>query len=200
MRIWSSAPPSIRWSFACWLVYSIVSGEGQTRPVFPLPQQLCGWWARWPHVSRVVAVLYVINKHRCVSPITALPKSSSTNLVEDCFEYVRSIRPLTPGKILHKKPILPSHHILLPVFPYQAVYLMDREAHVEAHRGVHVRDRVGCLLKAISACYKCDLDASQVKELRHSSSSSLTAATMLSVWGFCTVVCACLHRGFGGNC
>lgn len=51
-----------------------------------------------------------------------------------------------------------------PPPPVQAVYLMDREARVEAKTGdgVDVRHRVDCLLKAISACHKCDLDAAQV--------------------------------------
>lgn len=39
---------------------------------------------------------------------------------------------------------------------------MDRETRVEAGSGVHVRHRVECLLKAISACHKCDLDSAQV--------------------------------------
>lgn len=39
---------------------------------------------------------------------------------------------------------------------------MDREARVETRSGVHVRHRVECLLKAISACHKCDLDSAQV--------------------------------------
>lgn len=43
---------------------------------------------------------------------------------------------------------------------------MDREARAEAGGGrgsVHVRYRVDCLLKAISACHKCDLDSAQVR-------------------------------------
>ncbi len=49
----------------------------------------------------------------------------------------------------------------------QAVHLMDREAHAEvagSDGGVHVRYRVDCLLKAISACHKCDLDSAQVRQ------------------------------------
>lgn len=48
----------------------------------------------------------------------------------------------------------------------QAVHLMDREAHAEAgsNGGAPVRYRVDCLLKAISACHKCDLDSAQVRQ------------------------------------
>lgn len=52
---------------------------------------------------------------------------------------------------------------MVPLPWEQAVYLMDREARVEAGKGVHVRHRVECLLKAISACHKCDLDSSQAR-------------------------------------
>lgn len=54
---------------------------------------------------------------------------------------------------------------LASLFCSQAVHLMDREARAEAASGsVHVRYRVDCLLKAISACHKCDLDAAQVRK------------------------------------
>lgn len=47
--------------------------------------------------------------------------------------------------------------------PNQAVYLMEAEAHAGRGREMHIRDRVECLVKAISACHKCDLDSSQVR-------------------------------------
>lgn len=40
---------------------------------------------------------------------------------------------------------------------------MEREARVDRGGGMHVTDRVDCLVKAISACHKCDLDSTQVR-------------------------------------
>ncbi|CAN0060796.1 unnamed protein product, partial [Ectocarpus fasciculatus] len=70
----------------------------------------------------------------------------------------------TPGveRYLQRDPEdLFRHYMLSKDYP-KAVHLMDREARVEAGSGVHVRHRVECLLKAISACHKCDLDSAQM--------------------------------------
>eukprot|EP00752_Nemacystus_decipiens_P013044 g11539.t1 len=61
--------------------------------------------------------------------------------------------------------LLFRHYMLSKDYP-KAVHLMDREARAEGGGGgggrVHVRYRVDCLLKAISACHKCDLDSAQM--------------------------------------
>ncbi|CAN0238023.1 unnamed protein product, partial [Scytosiphon promiscuus] len=102
---------------------------------------------------------------RCLSyKSPVLDKMLFGALEEHDKTLLMSIR--TPGveRYLEKDPeLLFRHYMLSKEYP-KAVYLMDREARVEAKMGgsVDVRHRVDCLLKAISACHKCDLDSAQV--------------------------------------
>ncbi|CAN0131010.1 unnamed protein product, partial [Ectocarpus fasciculatus] len=100
---------------------------------------------------------------RCLSYKAPLLEEMLFGVLEEHDKkLLMSIR--TPGveRYLQRDPEdLFRHYMLSKDYP-KAVHLMDREARVEAGSGVHVRHRVECLLKAISACHKCDLDSAQV--------------------------------------
>ncbi|CAN0096856.1 unnamed protein product [Ectocarpus sp. 6 AP-2014] len=100
---------------------------------------------------------------RCLSYKAPLLEEMLFGVLEEHDKkLLMSIR--TPGveRYLKRDPEdLFRHYMLSKEYP-KAVHLMDCEARVEARSGVHVRRRVECLLKAISACHKCDLDSAQM--------------------------------------
>ncbi|CAM9519333.1 unnamed protein product, partial [Ectocarpus sp. 12 AP-2014] len=100
---------------------------------------------------------------RCLSYKAPLLEEMLFGVLEEHDKkLLMSIR--TPGveQYLKRDPEdLFRHYMLSKEYP-KAVHLMDREARVEARSGMHVRHRVECLLKAISACHKCDLDSAQM--------------------------------------
>lgn len=113
---------------------------------------------------------YSRNMERAAGLLSRILAYDAPKLHEMLFQLLEEhdksllLRIKTAGveRYLMKDPELLFRHFMLHKEYPKAVYVMATEAHAEQGSNMHIRDRVDCLVKAISACHKCDLDSAQM--------------------------------------